>query len=55
MLIKKYPEDFTLYYVGSLGDGDGRYYIEDRDESHIPVMVGRAIEYVQPVDSDSTK
>lgn len=55
MLIKKYPEDFTLYYVGNLGDSDGRYYIENRDESHVPVMVGRAIEYVQPVDSDSIK
>lgn len=55
MLIKKYPEDFTLYYVGNLGDGDGRYYVENCDESHIPVMVGRAIEYVQTIDSDSTK
>jgi hypothetical protein len=55
MLIKKYPEDFTLYYVGNLGDGDGRYYVENCDESHVPVMVGRAIEYVQPVDSNSTK
>jgi len=55
MLIKKYPEDFTLYYVGNLDDSDGRYYTEDCDKSRIPVMVGRAIEYVQPVDSDSTK
>lgn len=55
MLIKKYPEDFTLYYVGNLGDSDGRYYIENCDESRIPVMVGRAIEYVQPVDNNSTE
>lgn len=55
MLIKKYPEDFSLYYVGSLGDGDGRYYVESYDEPRIPVMVGRAIEYVQTVDNDSTK
>lgn len=62
MLIKKYPEDFTLYpedftlyYVGNLGDSDGRYYIENCDESRIPVMVDRAVEYVQPIDSDSIK
>lgn len=55
MLINKYPEDFTLYYVGNLGDSDGRYHIENCDESRIPVMVGRAIEYVQTVDNDSTK
>lgn len=55
MLIKKYPEDFSLYYVGNLGDSDGRYFVETSDESRVPVMVGRAIEYVQPVDSDSTK
>ena len=55
MLIKKYPEDFILYYVGNLGDSDGRYYTENCDESRIPVMVGRAIEYVQTVDNDSTK
>ena len=55
MLIKKYPEDFSLYYIGNLGDSDGRYYVENRDESRIPIMVGRAIEYVQTVDNDSTK
>lgn len=55
MLIKKYPEDFTLYYIGNLNDSNGRYYIENCDESCIPVMVGRAIEYVQPVDNGSTK
>jgi hypothetical protein len=54
MFIKKYPEDFSLYYIGNLGDSDGRYYIENCDESRIPVMVGRAIEYVQ-VDNGSTK
>lgn len=55
MLIKKYPEDFTLYYVGNLSDSDGCYYVENCDESHVPVMVGRAIEYVQPVDNNSTE
>lgn len=55
MFIKKYPEDFSLYYIGNIGDGDGRYYIESCDESRVPVMVGRAIEYVQTVDNDSTK
>ena len=55
MLIKKYPEDFSLYYIGNLGDSDGRYYVENCDESRIPVMVGRAIEYVQTVDNDSTE
>nr|DAY17688.1 MAG TPA: hypothetical protein [Microviridae sp.] len=29
--------------------------VENCDESHIPVIVGRAIEYVQTVDNDSTK
>lgn len=55
MFIKKYPEDFTLYYIGNLSDSDGRYYIENCDESRVPVMVGRAIEYVQTIDNDSTK
>lgn len=55
MLIKKYPEDFSLYYIGNLGDSDGRYFVETSDEPRVPVLVGRAIEYVQPVDNDSTK
>lgn len=55
MLIKKYPEDFTLYYLGNLDDSDGRYYVENRDESHLPIVVGHAIEYLQTVDNDSTK
>lgn len=55
MLIKKYPEDFTLYYIGNLSDSDGRYYVENCDQSCIPIMVGRAIEYVQTVDNDSIK
>nr|DAW95604.1 MAG TPA: hypothetical protein [Microviridae sp.] len=29
--------------------------VENCDESRIPVMVGRAIEYVQTVDNGSTK
>lgn len=55
MLIKKYPEDFSLYYIGNLSDSDGRYFVETSDESRVPVLVGRAVEYVQPVDSNSTK
>ena len=55
MFIKKYPEDFSLYYVGNLDDSDGHYYVENSDESCIPIMVGRAIEYVQTVDNNSTE
>lgn len=55
MLIKKYPEDFSLYYIGNLGDSDGRYYVENRDESCVPIMVGRAVEYVQTIDDNSIK
>lgn len=51
MLIKKYPEDFSLYYVGNIGDSDGRYYTEHCDESCIPVLVGRAIDYLENLDS----
>lgn len=53
MLICKYPEDFSLYYVGNLGDSDGRYCIDHSDESRIPILVGRAVDYVQNVDKDS--
>lgn len=55
MLIKKYPEDFSLHYVGNLGDSDGRYFVETSDESRVPVLVGRAVEYVQDLDGNSTK
>lgn len=55
MLIKKYPEDFSIYYVGNLSDSDGCYYVENCDESRVPILIGRAIEYVQSVDNDSTK
>lgn len=55
MLIKKYPEDFSLYYVGNLGDSDGCYYIDSSDETRVPVLVGRAVDYVQDVDKDLTK
>lgn len=51
MLIKKYPEDFGLYYIGSVGDSDGRYYVEHCDESCIPKLVGRAIDYLENLDS----
>lgn len=51
MLIKKYPEDFSLYYIGNIGDSDGRYYIEYCEESLIPKMVGRAIDYLESLDS----
>ncbi len=55
MFICKYPEDFSLYYVGNLGDINGRYYVEHCDESCIPVLVGRAVDYVNNIDKDSTK
>lgn len=55
MLIKKYPEDFSLYYIGNIGDSDGCYYIDNSDETRVPVLVGRAIEYVQPVDNGSAQ
>lgn len=54
MLINTYPEDFSIYYLGNIGDSDGRYYIESSDESRVPILVGRAIDYVQDVDNDPT-
>lgn len=54
-LINTYPEDFSLYYIGNIGDSDGRYYIERCDESRIPILVGKAVDYVLDIDSDSTK
>lgn len=54
-LINNYPEDFSLHYVGNLGDTDGRYYIESSDESRVPVLVGRAVDYVQDIDNKPTK
>lgn len=54
-LINSYPEDFSLHYIGNLGDTDGRYYIEDSDASRVPVLVGRAVDYVRDVDNDSTR
>lgn len=55
MLINTYPEDFSLYYVGNIGDSDGRYYTESSDESRVPVLVGRALDYAHNVDNISTK
>lgn len=55
MLINTYPEDFSIYYIGNLGDSDGRYYIENPDEPRVPVLVGRAVDYVQDIDDDSIK
>lgn len=52
-LINSYPEDFSLYYVGNLGDSDGRYHIDSADESRVPLLVGRAVDYVQDVDKGS--
>lgn len=54
-LINSYPEDFSLYYVGNLGDSDGRYYIDGSDETRVPILVGRALDYVQDVDNDRIK
>lgn len=53
MLINSYPEDFSIYYVGNIGDTDGLYYLESSDESRVPILVGRAVDYVQDVDNDS--
>lgn len=55
MLINSYPEDFSLHYVGNLGDSDGRYYIDSSDESRVPLLVGRAVDYVRDLDEDPTK
>jgi len=55
MLINSYPEDFSIYYVGNLGDSDGRYYIDAPDETRVPMLVGRAVDYVQDVDDDAIK
>lgn len=52
-LINTYPEDFSLHYVGNLGDSNGRYYIEHYDETSVPVLVGKAIDYVLDLDEDS--
>lgn len=54
-LINSYPEDFSLHYVGNLGDSDGRYYIDSSDESRVPLLVGRAVDYVRDLDNDPTK
>lgn len=54
-LINSYPEDFSLHYVGNLGDSDGRYYIDDSDETRVPALIGRAVDYVKDVDNDSIK
>lgn len=54
-LINSYPEDFSLHYVGNLGDSDGRYYIDSSDESRVPILVGRAVDYVRDLDEDPTK
>ena len=55
MLINSYPEDFSIYYVGDIGDSDGRYYIGDSDESRVPILVGRAVDYVKDIDNESIK
>jgi hypothetical protein len=54
-LINSYPEDFSLHYVGNLGDSDGRYFVETSDESRVPVLVGRAVDYVRDLDEGPTK
>lgn len=53
MLINSYPEDFSIYYLGNISDTDGRYYIESSDESRVPILLGRAVDYVQDIDNDS--
>jgi hypothetical protein len=54
-LINSYPEDFSLHYVGNLGDSDGRYYIDSSEESRVPLLVGRAVDYVRDLDEYPTK
>nr|DAM98926.1 MAG TPA: DNA binding protein [Microviridae sp.] len=54
-LINSYPEDFSLHYVGNLGDSDGRYYIDSSDESRVPLLVGRAVDYVCDLDECPAK
>lgn len=54
-LINSYPEDFSLHFIGNIGDTDGRYYIDNSDESRVPILVGRAVDYVQDVDNDGIK
>lgn len=54
-LINSYPEDFSLHYIGNLGDSDGRYYIDDSDETRVPILVGRAVDYVKDLDNNTTK
>lgn len=54
-LINSYPEDFSLHYVGNLGDSDGHYYIDGSDETRVPILVGRAVDYVRDLDEDPTK
>lgn len=54
-LINSYPEDFSLHYVGNLGDSNGRYYIDSSDESRVPLLVGRAVDYVRDLDEDLAK
>nr|DAD95808.1 MAG TPA: DNA binding protein [Microviridae sp. ctn4Z9] len=53
-LINSYPEDFSLHYIGNISDTNGRYYIDGTDETRVPVLVGRAIDYVQDIDKDPT-
>ena len=55
MLINSYPEDFSIYYIGNIGDSDGRYYIESSDESRVPLLIGRAVDYVQNIDNNPIK
>lgn len=55
MLINSYPEDFSIYYLGNLGDTDGRYFVESSDESRVPLLLGRAVDYVQHIDKDPTQ
>lgn len=54
MLINSYPEDFSIYYLGNIGDTNGRYYTESSDESRVPILLGRAVDYVQDIDNDPT-
>lgn len=45
--ISKYPDDFALYYLGNIGDMDGRYFLSDDELNTVmPKLIGEARDYV---------
>lgn len=46
-LITKYPDDFAHYYLGNIGDMDGRYYLDDNELNTVmPKLIGEARDYI---------